>query len=183
VRFTDFLKATVLISAGAATALAAITVARVSDGSQTTLVFVSAGWWVVAAGYGIWLGRGSHPSASIARLLASARSSPALPEVSPGRVLLNRLWPLLAVTVAGAGLALVFPQVPAIGAGFAIIGALALRGQEKAVTAIEDRDGVRFYVERTSPLRPIELVRTPGLTAVYPSPNGAGDRDIVLRRP
>ena len=48
-RFTDFLKATVLISAGAATALAAITVARVSDGSQTTLVFVSAGWWVVAA--------------------------------------------------------------------------------------------------------------------------------------
>jgi len=38
VRFTDFLKATVLISAGAATALAAVTVARVSDGSQTTLV-------------------------------------------------------------------------------------------------------------------------------------------------
>jgi len=42
------------------------------------------------------------------------------------------------------------------------------------VTAIEDRDGVRFYVERTSPLKPIELVRTPGLTAIYPSPNGAG---------
>ena len=182
-RFTDFLKATVLISAGAATALAAITVARVSDGSQTTLVFVSAGWWVVAAGYGIWVGRGGQPSMSITRLLAAARTSPALPEVSPGRVLLNRLWPLLVVTIAAAGLALLFPQVPAIGAGFAILGALALRKQEKAVTAIEDRDGVRFYVERTSPLKPIELVRSPGLTAIYPSPNGAGDRDVVLRRP
>jgi hypothetical protein len=183
VRFTDFLKATVLISAGAATALAAVTVARVSDGLQTTLVFVSAAWWVAAAAYGIWVGRGSQPSVSIARLLAAAKTSPALPEVSPGRVLLNRLWPLLLVTIAAAVLALVVPQVPAIGAGFAILGALALRGQEKAVTAIEDRDGVRFYVQRTSPLKPIELVRTPGLTAIYPSPNGAGDRDVVLRRP
>jgi hypothetical protein len=182
-RFTDFLKATILISAGAATALAAITVARVSDGSETTLIFVAAAWWIVAAGYGIWVGRGTKPSASMARLLAAARTSPALPEVSPGRVLLNRLWPLLVVTVAAAGLALLFPQVPAIGAGFAILGALALRNQEKAVTAIEDRDGVRFYVDRTSPLRPIELLRTPGLTAIYPSPNGAGDRDVVLRRP
>ena len=182
-RFTDFLKATVLINAGAATALAAITVARVSDGSQPTLVFVAAGWWIVAAGYGIWVGRGHRPSESIARLLAAARTSHALPELSPGRVLLNRLWPLLVVTIVAAGLALVVPQVPAIGAGFAILGALALRRQEKAVTAIEDRDGVRFYVERTSPLRPIELVRTPGLTAIYPSPNGAGDRDVVLRRP
>jgi hypothetical protein len=155
----------------------------VSNGSQTTLVFVAAGWWLVAAAYGIWVGRGTRPSVSIARLLASARTSPALPEVSPGRVLINRLWPLLAVTVAAAGLGLAVPQVPAIGAGFAILGALTLRGQEKAVTAIEDRDGVRFYVERTSPLKPIELVRTPGLTAVYPSPNGAGDRDVVLRRP
>ena len=182
-RFTDFLKATVLINAGAATALAAITVARVSDGSQPTLVFVAAGWWIVAAAYGIWVGRGNRPSDSIARLLAAARTSPALPEVSPSRILLNRLWPLLVITIAAAGLALIFPQVPAIGAGFAILGALALRRQEKAVTAIEDRDGVRFYVQRTSPLRPIELVRTPGLTAIYPSPNGAGDRDVVLRRP
>jgi hypothetical protein len=30
------------------------------------------------------------------------------------------------------------------------------------VAAIEERDGVRFYVERTSPLKPIQLVRTPG---------------------
>ena len=66
-RFTDFLKATVLISAGAATALAAITVARVSDDSQTTLIFVGAAWWIIAALYGIWVGRSTRPSASIGR--------------------------------------------------------------------------------------------------------------------
>ena len=46
--------------------------------------------------------------------------------------------------------------------GFAIIWSLAWRRQASAVTAIEERDGARFYVERTSPLKPIKLVRTPG---------------------
>ena len=32
--------------------------------------------------------------------------------------------------------------------------------------AIEQRDGVKFYVVPTSALRPIELVRTPGLRSV-----------------
>ena len=31
-----------------------------------------------------------------------------------------------------------------------------------AVAAIEERDGVRFYIDRTSPVHPIQLVRTPG---------------------
>ena len=48
-------------------------------------------------------------------------------------------------------------------AGFAIIWALAWRRQDAAVTAIEDRDGFRFYVDRTPPLSPIRLIRTPGL--------------------
>jgi hypothetical protein len=30
------------------------------------------------------------------------------------------------------------------------------------VAAIEERDAVRFYVDRTSPLAAIRLVRTPG---------------------
>jgi hypothetical protein len=46
--------------------------------------------------------------------------------------------------------------------GFAIIWALAWRHQSAAVTAIEERDGARFYIAPTSPLRPIRLVRTPG---------------------
>ena len=29
--------------------------------------------------------------------------------------------------------------------------------------AIEERDGVTFFVQRTSPLRPVQLVRMPGL--------------------
>jgi hypothetical protein len=59
------------------------------------------------------------------------------------------------------------PQVAAIAAGFAIIWALAWRRQESAVAAIEERDGVRFYVDRTSPLQPIQLVRTPGFGGDY----------------
>jgi hypothetical protein len=77
-------------------------------------------------------------------------------------MLLNRLWPLLLVTVVALGLALVLPQVSGIAAGFAMVWALAWRRQEAAVTAIEDRDGVAFYLEPTSPVEPIRLVRTPG---------------------
>ena len=33
--------------------------------------------------------------------------------------------------------------------------------------AIEERDGVRFYVDRTSPLSPIQLIRTPGFGGNY----------------
>jgi hypothetical protein len=31
------------------------------------------------------------------------------------------------------------------------------------VLGLEDRDGVKFYVEPSSALRPLQLVRTPGL--------------------
>ena len=50
-----------------------------------------------------------------------------------------------------------------IGAGYALIVSLAWRTREAAVLAIEHRDGVKFYVVPNSALRPIELVRTPGL--------------------
>jgi hypothetical protein len=36
------------------------------------------------------------------------------------------------------------------------------------VAAIEDRDGVRFYVERTSPFKPTQLVRTPWMRRIEP---------------
>ena len=50
----------------------------------------------------------------------------------------------------------------AVGAGYALLVALAWRTREAAVLAIEERDGVRFYVEPGSMMRPITLVRTPG---------------------
>lgn len=164
--FTDFLKATVMTSAAAATLLAAITVAAAGSNDDPLLVPFAAGWWLLAAALGIALGRRAETSPPIARLLAGARSTKALPEVHPSRILLNRLWPLLLCTVAAAGLALLFPQVAAIAAGFTIVWALSWRRQDAAVTAIEERDGVRYYVERTSPLRPIQLVRVPSFKAL-----------------
>src|SRR5829696_4786809 len=108
---------------------------------------VAIGWWLAAALIGAWLGRRNAASPPIARLLADARMQMSLPELRPGLTLLNRLWPLLFSTI-GAG-----------------IWALAWRRQEAAVTAIEDRDGFRFYVDKTPPFSPIRLIRTPGLMA------------------
>ncbi|MDE3069815.1 MAG: hypothetical protein KGJ43_03710, partial [Acidobacteriota bacterium] len=110
----------------------------------------------------------------IARLLAEAKVSAAMPEQQPTRVLVNRLWPLFGVTVVAGGLALLAPQIPGIGAGFAIIWSLSWRNQHRAVTAIEQRDGVCFHLLPTSPLAPIALQRTPGFKAMHPeSTNGA----------
>jgi hypothetical protein len=41
------------------------------------------------------------------------------------------------------------------------------------VSAIEERDGVAFYVEPTSPLKPIKLIRAPGFRRDMVSVNGA----------
>jgi hypothetical protein len=120
-------------------------------------------WWLTAALIGAAIGRGGpRASPAISRLLASARSQTLLPELHPGRTLVNRLWPLLLVTIGAGVLSVVAVQIPAIATGFAIIWSLAWRRQEAAVAAIEERDGVRFYVDRTSPLAAIRLVRTPG---------------------
>ena len=164
-RFVDFLKATVLLSAASATFLAALTLLRVRDDFEPTLMEVAIGWWLAAALIGTWLGRRNAASPAIARLLADARIQISLPELRPGMTLLNRLWPLMLSTVGAAGLGVFAPQVPAVAAGFAIIWALAWRRQEAAVTAIEDRDGFRFYVDKTPPFAPIRLVRTRGLMA------------------
>jgi hypothetical protein len=160
--FTDFLKATVITSAAAATLLAAITVAASGSYGDPLLIPFATGWWLVAAVIGAVLGRRAQTSPPIARLLAAARSTKALPEVQFRRILLNRLWPLLLCTVLAGGLALVLPQIAAITTGFAIIWALSWRRQDAAVTAIEERDGVRYYVDRTSPTQAMRLLRTPG---------------------
>jgi hypothetical protein len=172
-RFSDFLRTTVLISAAAASALALITL-LVAAGSGGGLVLpIAIGWWVIAGLIGMWYGRRAQTSSPIATLLASARMQASLPELDPARTVLNRLWPLLASTLGAGALGFALPQVPAIACGFAIIWALGWRRQASAVTAIEDRDGARFYVERTSPLRPIKLVRTPGFRTNLLELNGA----------
>jgi hypothetical protein len=175
-RFTDFLRTTVLISAAAATALAVVTVAGASGTGDDLVVPVGAGWWAAAGAIGIWLGRRAETSPPIATLLASARMESSLPELNPARTLLNRLWPLLFSTIGAGAVAFLIPQVSAVATGFAIIWALAWRRQASAVAAIEERDGARFYVLRTSPLRPIALVRTPWLRSNLFELNGSSER-------
>ena len=136
---------------------------RARASSTRTLIEVAIGWWLAAALIGAWLGRRNAASPPIARLLADARMQMSLPELRPGLTLINRLWPLLFSTVGAAALGVFVPQVSAVAAGFAIIWALAWRRQEAAVAAIEDRDGFRFYVDKTPPFAPIRLIRTPGL--------------------
>lgn len=167
-RFVDFLKTTILLSAGAASALAAITVLSSAVDARAALLATMIGWWALATAIGLWLGRRNAVSSAIARLLAGAKSSTALPSHQPASTLINRLWPLLLFAVIAGGLGFLAPQIPGIGTGFAIIWALAWRHQHAAVAAIEERDGVRFYVKRTSPVKPMELLRTPGFKALRP---------------
>jgi hypothetical protein len=171
-RYTDFLKATVFLAAAEATALAAVAVAVAAARSDTTLLIFSVAWWTIAGTIGAWLGRRAETTQSIGALLADARSTNTLPEIRPASVMLNRLWLLAASAVLAAALSWLIPQLASVVAGGAILIALAWRKQERAVAAIEERDGVRFYVVPSPPLKSIELVRTPGLKRLR-SVNGA----------
>jgi hypothetical protein len=169
--YCDLLRMTVLLAAGAATALAAITVVSATSSSDTLTLYVAAGWWVVSLVAGIVLGRPARAAEAMRPALAEARTATALPSLcNPNRAALARLWPLAAFAVVAGGLGLVYSGVAAIGTGFALGAALMLRSREGAVTAIEDRDGVRFYVEPGSALEPVKLVRTPGLRRERPPP-------------
>jgi hypothetical protein len=162
VRFPDFLRAATLLFAASASALALATVAGAGGRDDIAVAIFAAAWWVIAAGVGLWLGRRPRTSDGIARLLASARRSTALPELEPGTILLNRLWGLAAYTVLAGALGFLVPQVPAVAAGYALLVALMWRKQSGAVAAVEGRDGVRFYIDRTSAFKPTQLLRTPG---------------------
>ncbi len=106
-----------------------------------------------------------------------------LPEVRPWRTVLNRLWPLFLCTLGAAALAFLLPQVPGVATGFAIIWALAWRRQASAVAAIEERDGARFYIDKTSPIKPIKLVRIPGFRSNLFELNGSQKRLSTARNP
>jgi hypothetical protein len=171
--FCDLLRMTVLLAAGAATALGALTVISATGADDTLTIYVAAGWWTAALIGGIVLGRPARAVEAMRPVLADARTATALPSLeNPTQAALARLWPLAAFAVIAGGVGLVFPGVAAIGAGFALGAALTLRAREGAVAAIEERDGVRFYVETASALEPVKLVRTPGLRRDRPPPGG-----------
>ena len=161
--FSELLRVTVLLIAGVATALGAISVALAQEDPTDAELAVLGGWWLIATITGIVVGRSTRSGEAISRVLADAKTSPTLPVESSTRIALQRLWPIGVFAVACGIAGIFWPQVAAIGAGYAILIALAWRRRESAVQAIEDRDGVRFYVEPSSGLEPIRLIRTPGL--------------------
>jgi hypothetical protein len=172
-RFRDFLRVSVLLFGGAGTALAAVSVVGAARVDDNVLLGVAAGWWLVAVLVGLWLGRRMAATPGIARLLAGARSTTTLPELEPGAVLFNRLWPLAVVAVAAGAIGFFLPQVPAVATGYALLAALTWRRQSSAVAAIEDRDGVQFWFDRSSPFGPPRLLRLPGLRKIEPRPASA----------
>jgi hypothetical protein len=169
--FCDLLRMIVLLAAGAATVLAAVTVISATGADDQLTLLVAAGWWPVALVGGLLLGRPDRAAAAMQPVLAEARTAAALPSVeTPVRGALGRLWPVAAFALIAGGLGFVFPGVAAIGTGFALGAALAWRGREGAVAAIEERDGVRFYVEQGSALQPVKLIRSPGRRRDRPPP-------------
>jgi hypothetical protein len=161
--FAELLRVTVLLTGAEATALAAITAVAANREDDVTTLIVAAVWWFLSLLIGLYLGRPSRAADALRGSLAGARTATSLPPETPSRIAIARLWPIALTAVVAGALGLFFPGVAAIGAGYALLVSLAWRSREAAVEAIEQRDGVKFYVVPNSALRPIQLVRTPGL--------------------
>ncbi len=161
--YTDLLRVTVLLAGAEATALGAITAIGANRTGEESVILIAAVWWIASLGIGVYLGRPSRAGEEMRNALSRARTATSLPPESPARIAAGRLWPIGVTAIAAGALGLFFPGVALVGAGYALIVSLAWHTREAAVLAVEQRDGVRFYVVPTSALRPIELVRTPGL--------------------
>ena len=168
-RFRDFLRVSVLLYGGAATSLAVISVVGATRADTNTLVYVAAVWWCFAILAGLWLGRRPETTEGIARVLADARSTNSLPELEPAAVIFNRLWPLALITVIAGGIGVFLPQVPVVATGFFLLVALLWRRQSSAVAAIEGRDGIEFWFDKSSPFGAPKLLRLPGTRRVEPA--------------
>lgn len=161
--YTDLLRVTVFLTGAEATALGAIAAIAAERSNDTTTALVAAVWWLISLVIGLYLGRPARAADGVREALAEARTATSLPQETPARIALGRLWPIGVTALAAGVLGIFFPGVAVIGAGYALLVALAWHTREAAVLAIEHRDGVKFYIVPNSALRPIELVRTPGL--------------------
>ena len=169
--YTDLLRVTVFLTAAEATALGAITAIAASRDGDTTTLIVAAAWWLVALAIGLYLGRPARAADGVRDALARARTATSLPPETPARIALGRLWPIGAHRArrrrASASSSPASPRsAPATRCSSRSPGAPA----RPPCSAIEQRDGVKFYVVPTSALRPIELVRTPGPAQRPPPP-------------
>lgn len=177
-QYKDLLRGTVLLVAVEATGLGAISGIAINNAGDDLLAALALGWWLVAIAIGLYLGTAERAAEALRGPLAAAKTKTSLPSESPTAIALARLWPIALFAVLAGGLGAFLPQVPAIGTGMALAVALAWRRREAAVTAIEERDGVCFYVEQGSAFEPVKLIRTPGLMRgdapnIHPPPPGA----------
>ncbi|MFT3864090.1 MAG: hypothetical protein QM729_07450 [Solirubrobacterales bacterium] len=161
--YTDLLRLTVFVTGAEATALGAISAIAAGGEPSATTAIVAVAWWLIALILGFWLGRPERAREDMRDPLAKAKMATSLPSQSPTRIAIQRLWPIAVTAIIAGGLGLFFPGVAIIGTGYALIVSLSWHTREAAVQAIEERDGVRFFVVPGSALRPIKLVRTPGL--------------------
>ena len=161
--YTDLLRITVFITGAEATALGAITALAADRDADTRTLLVAAVWWTVSLAIGFYLGRPARAADDMREALARARTATTLPPDSPARIAAGRLWPVAVTAFAAGVLGVFFPGVAAIAAGYALIVSLAWHTREAAVLAIEQRDGVKFYVVPSAAWQPVELMRTPGL--------------------
>lgn len=170
--FCDLIRGTVLTTAAAASVLGAVAILSAGNSDDRLTLLVCAVWWPLALVIGIAMGRPARSRRAMGPLLAKARTATELPTSRPSTIAISRLWPVVAFALVAGILGIFFPGVAAVGAGYGIAVALSWRGREAAVTAIEDRDGVRFYAERGSAIEPVSLIRTPGLKrGVEPKPS------------
>ena len=162
--YTDLLRVTVFLTAAEATALGAITAIGAEPRRRHD---------DLARRRRLVAGRAARSASTSAarhappRTCATPSPAPAppprcRPRPRPGSPSAASGRSRCTAIVAGV-LGIFFPGVAAIGAGYALIVSLAWHTREAAVLGVEQRDGVKFYVVPTSALRPVELVRTPGL--------------------
>lgn len=161
--YTELLRFTVIVTAAEATILGAISAIAVGGNPSATTAIVAIAWWLIALILGFWLGRPERARDDVRGPLAAAKTATSLPQESPGRIAIQRLWPIGVTAIIAGGLGLFFPGVAIIGTGYALIVSLSWHTREAAVQAIEERDGVRFFVVPTGALTPVKLIRTPGL--------------------
>ena len=173
--FCDLIRGSVLTTAGAASALGAVAILVAGNTDDRLTLLVCAVWWPLALVIGLFLGRPARSRQAMSHILSQARTATELPTNNPSTIAISRLWPIVAFAVVAGVLGIFFPGVAAVGAGYGIAVAMSWRGREGAVTAIEHRDGVRFFVERGSAVEPVRLVRSPGLRR---GPGSGSDRGV-----
>ena len=161
--YTELLRFTVFVTGAEATILGAISAISVGGDPSPTTAIIALAWWAIALILGFWLGRPERAREDMRSPLAKAKMATSLPQESPARIAIQRLWPIALTAIIAGGLGLFFPGVAIIGTGYALIVSLSWHTREAAVQAIEERDGIRFFVVPTGAFSPVKLVRTPGL--------------------